>query len=133
MSDDSGMPLPLSPVRALARTLMVFAFVGLAWLAVASFLPHFHVADASFSARVVFVCIVLALMASILLAQVAMLRTWFRSLAEQRPDRTAGVAQLRVVIMLLVLLGVGSGVAVLWYATVHWMPQVQASVEDPAP
>lgn len=115
---------------ALVRTVVVFAVVGLAWLALATFLPNFHLGHATMPARVAFVGVVLLLLGLILAAQVVMLRTWFRSLAETRPDRVRQVIQLRTVIFVLLAVGVLAGVAVLAYATINWMPRVQEAVSS---
>jgi O-antigen/teichoic acid export membrane protein len=124
-------------MRAFVRTALAFGTVALCWLAVASFLPNFHLANTTTGARVLFVAIVLVLLALILLAQLTMLRSWFRSLEHYRPDRKPQIARLRVGMLVLVLAGVAVGLTVLWYATWEWMPQVQRAVEagesDPSP
>lgn len=117
------------PRVALIRTGLLFAVVTLVWLVLASFLPNFHVADATPTARAVFIGIALMLLATILLAQLAMLRTWFRSLEEERPERARSIARGRLAVLLLIAVGVGSGLSVLWYATATWMPQVHDALQ----
>lgn len=124
------MRAPLSVAAALSRTALMFGVVSLAWLLAASVLPNFHVADATPTARVVFVVVVLALLSAILLAQLAMLRAWFGSLLTQQPGQARGIGRLRVAVLALIALGVAGGLAVLWYTTAHWMPLVQESVRE---
>jgi uncharacterized membrane protein YidH (DUF202 family) len=118
----------MTRAQALIRTGLAFGGVGLAWLVLASFLPNFHLANTSSSARILFVGVVLVLLALILAAQLAMLRSWFHSLQVQRPDQVVQVGRLRVAVWALVALGVVLGVAVLGYATLQWMPKVQEAV-----
>ncbi len=122
----------MTRTKALIRTGLAFATVGLAWLVLASFLPNFHLANTSRPARILFVGVVLVLLALILAAQMAMLRSWFRSLQVQHPDQVKQVGRLRVAVVALVMLGLMLGVAVLAYATLQWMPQVQEAVRGNA-
>lgn len=114
---------------AALKTIVVFAAVALAWLALASFLPNFHLSGTSLPARMTFVGGVLLLLALILVAQLAMLRSWFRSAEAQAPARKGQIKNLRTAMVGLIAVGVLSGLAVLWYATGHWMPQVQEALQ----
>jgi len=127
----AGTPAPerqRTPLAALTRTGLLLATVTLAWMLLASVLPNFHVAGASNRARLVFVGIAMGLLAAILVAQLAMLRSWFGSLEERAPHRKRSIARARMAMLLLIAVGVGAGVSVLWFATTHWMPAVQRAL-----
>ena len=113
---------------ALWRTARLFVLVSLAWLVLAAFLPNFHLAGAPLGERLIFVAVVLALLGSILAAQVAMLRSWFGSLESRQPAHAARIGTLRWAIFILVAAGVAAGLAVLWYANAEWMPHVHDAV-----
>lgn len=113
---------------ALWRTARLFVVVTLVWLILAAFLPNFHLAGAPLGERLVFVAVVLALLGSILAAQVAMLRSWFGSLESRQPAHAARIGMLRWAIFILVASGVVAGLAVLWYANAAWMPHVHDAV-----
>jgi hypothetical protein len=117
-----------TPMAALLRTGLLLLTVTLAWMVLASVLPNFHVAGASNRARMVFVGIAMGLLAAILVAQLAMLRSWFGSLEERAPHRKRSIARARLAMLVLIAAGVGAGVSVLWFATTHWMPAVQRAL-----
>jgi hypothetical protein len=108
-----------------------FAVVALAWMAAATALPNFHVADATPAGRLFFVGVVLLLLAGILAAQLAMLRTWFGARLAARPDRARAIAAERRATLVVIAICVGVGISVLWYATREWMPHVQRAVRGP--